>query len=58
MLIVKRGVWLVRPLTYAEIGNFLQSVLFGFDEYIVFAYVLMCVTALALSVKKLLVWGS
>jgi hypothetical protein len=48
----------MQPLTYQEIGEFLQTVIYAFDEYIIFAFVLMCAFTIAMSVRRLLIWGS
>lgn len=49
---------MVKPLTFDEIGLFLQSVVFGFENYIFFAFCLMIAFAVATGIRNLLVWGS
>lgn len=44
-------------LTYEQIANFLQIMLYAFDEYIVFAFVVMVTFSIALGVRNLLTWG-
>jgi hypothetical protein len=48
----------MKPLTFVDIGSFLQSVFFALDEFIIFAFVIMVTFTVALYVKQLLIWGS
>jgi hypothetical protein len=44
-------------LDYTEIADFLQMLIYAFDEYIIFAFVVMVAFAVAMGVKNLLTWG-
>ena len=49
---------MVTPLTQTEIAEFLQMVLSAFDDYIIYAFVLMTVFFIAFKIRDLLVWGA
>jgi hypothetical protein len=44
-------------LTYTEIGNFMQSVLYAIDEYLILSFTLMIVATVVIIVRRLLYWG-
>lgn len=49
---------MVKPLSLSDIGSFLQMVLFAFDDYLFFAFVIMVAFSVAMGIRNLLVWGS
>lgn len=48
---------MVKPLTMADIGQFLEMCLYAFDDYIVFSFIIMVTFAVIMGIRQVLYWG-